>query len=75
MECGEQYVIITGITMMPELCADSWGTMSIEVEVSSFIGKRIGSVVRSEILLVCIWQKLLSDEIGGCSWVVFSKNW
>ena len=43
MECGEQCVIMTGITMMPELCADSWATV---VEVSSFIGKRISDVVR-----------------------------
>ena len=25
MECGEQCVMITGITMMQQLCADSWG--------------------------------------------------
>ena len=31
MECGEQYVVVAGIAMMPELCADSWG---IWVEVS-----------------------------------------
>ena len=38
MECGEQCVqIITGITVMPELCADNWGTMSTQVEVSWFI--------------------------------------
>ena len=43
MECGEQCVIMAGIIMMPELCADNWGTV---VEVSSFIGKRIGDVVR-----------------------------
>ena len=34
MECGEQCVIIiTGITMMPELCADNWDMMSTLVEV------------------------------------------
>ena len=27
MECGEQCVTVVGITMMPELCADNWGTM------------------------------------------------
>ena len=45
MECGEECVAvpgITGITMMPELCADNWGTVSTQVEVSSFIGKRTG---------------------------------
>ena len=31
MECGEQCVIIGGITMEPELCADNWGTMQKEV--------------------------------------------
>ena len=47
MECGEQYVpggiiiltritggIITRVTMLPELCADNWDTMSTQVEVS-----------------------------------------
>ena len=34
MECGEQCVIQAGITMMPELCADNWGTVSTWVEVS-----------------------------------------
>ena len=40
MECGEQCVtlgimiIITGTTMLPVLCADNWGTMSTQVEVS-----------------------------------------
>ena len=46
MECGEQCVIMAGITMMPELCADNWGTMSTQVEVSSYIGKRIDDVTR-----------------------------
>ena len=40
MECGEQCVMITGIAMMPELCADNWGME----EVSSFIEKRTGDV-------------------------------
>ena len=31
MECGEQYVTIVGITMMPALCADNWGTVQEEV--------------------------------------------
>jgi len=35
MECGEQCVMITGIIMMPELCVDNWGTVSIQEEVSS----------------------------------------
>ena len=42
MECGEQCVVVTGITMMPESCADSWGTMSTQVKVSLF---KIGDVV------------------------------
>ena len=35
MECGEECVVclITGMTMMPELCADNWGTVSTQVEV------------------------------------------
>ena len=44
MECGEQCVIMAGITMMPELCADNWGTVSTQVMVGSYIGKRIGDV-------------------------------
>ena len=40
MEFGEQCVhmkggiIITGITILPELCAGNWGTTSTQVEVS-----------------------------------------
>ena len=31
MECGEQCVVsMAGITLRPELCADSWGTVSIQ---------------------------------------------
>ena len=33
MECGEQCVIVAGITMMPELCADNWDMMPTHVEV------------------------------------------
>ena len=38
MEYGEQCVIVAGITMMLESCADNWGTVSTQVEVrySSF---------------------------------------
>ena len=39
MDCGEQCVVITGtvtgITIMPELCADNWGTAIVQV-VSQF---------------------------------------
>ena len=35
MECGEQCVVImAGITMMPELCADNWDMMSTTVSYS-----------------------------------------
>ena len=39
MECGEQYVpggiiILTRVTVLPELCAGNWGTTSTQVEVS-----------------------------------------
>ena len=39
MECGEQCVVggITGITVMPELCVDNWGTMSTLVKVSQLV--------------------------------------
>ena len=52
MECGEQCVQIAGITMMPELCADNWGTVSTQMEVGSYIGKRNGDVTRSQICMV-----------------------
>ena len=34
MECGEQCVTGTGITVMPELCADNWAIVITQVEVS-----------------------------------------
>ena len=34
-------MIVAGITMMPELCADNWGMVE---EVSSFTEKRTGDV-------------------------------
>ena len=52
MECGEQCVIEVGITMMPELRADNWDTVSTQMEVGSYIGKRNGDVTRSQICMV-----------------------
>ena len=35
MECGEQCVMnMDGILVLLELCVDSWGTVSTQVEVS-----------------------------------------
>ena len=34
MECGEQCVTLAGVAMMPELCADNWGTVSAQVGLS-----------------------------------------
>ena len=34
MECGEQCVEVTGIVMMPELCADNWGFAQVHRNVS-----------------------------------------
>ena len=66
MECGEQCVIITGIVMMPESCADNWGTVSTQVEVSSFS--------RSQMLPLCMAiTKLLGHVIGYCSRMVLGK--
>ena len=31
MECGGQCVIIAGDQVMPELCADSWGYLMMQV--------------------------------------------
>ena len=39
MECGEQCLALTGMTTMPELCADNWDTMSTQAKVSSFLVK------------------------------------
>ena len=39
MECGEQCVAMAGVTMMPELCANNWGTVSTQVEVNIHIDK------------------------------------
>ena len=47
MECGEQCVIETGITMMPELCADNWGTVSTQVQVSWFGKSDLATVIYS----------------------------
>ena len=55
MECGEQCVvtggiiILTKVTMLPELCAGNWGMMSTQVEVSYF---KICDVARRKILSV-----------------------
>ena len=37
MECGGQCVTLVGVTMMPKLCADSWGTASARVGLSMFV--------------------------------------
>ena len=37
MECGGQCVVITGIAILPELCAGNLGTMSMQEEVSWYI--------------------------------------
>ena len=34
MEYGEQCVVVTGITMTQELCADSWDMMPTQVKVN-----------------------------------------
>ena len=34
MKHGGQCVMITGITMMPELCAGNWGSVAAEVHLS-----------------------------------------
>ena len=39
MECGGQCVTLVGTTMMPELCADNWGTVSMQVSFA--LGKRL----------------------------------
>ena len=40
MECGEEFVVVIGMVIgmvcmtIPELCADSWGTMLMQEKVS-----------------------------------------
>ena len=34
MKCGGQCVMMDGIAMMQQLCADRWGTVSAQVQVS-----------------------------------------
>ena len=34
MECGEQCVEVTGIVIMPELCADNWDSAQVHRNVS-----------------------------------------
>ena len=34
MKCGGQCVMMDGIAVMQQLCADSWGTVSAQVQVS-----------------------------------------
>ena len=69
MECGEQCVAEAGITMMPELCADNWGTMSTQVEVSSFIRKKTGDGVG-----IC-YQHVRVTYVVIRLEVVFCKTW
>ena len=33
-ECGEESVVIISMAIIPELCADSWGTMLMQEKVS-----------------------------------------
>ena len=45
MECGEQCVAITGITGKPESCADNWGTVSTQVQVSWFGKSDVATII------------------------------
>ena len=52
MESGGQCVVImAGITMMPELCADNWDTMWTQMEVSLLIDLEQLKLVVGEVLL------------------------
>jgi len=45
MECGEQCVMIfTGITMMPELCVNSWDTIEMEVSYRHYSNRTIDPI-------------------------------
>ena len=69
MDCGEQcVVIVTGITMKPQLCADNWDTMSPQVEVSWFShwGEWICDAARSQMLPVCYLVMRLVVVHGWC---------
>ena len=47
MECGGQCVMMGGITMMPELCADSW----------DFLDQVLICSVRCKAVVVMHWAK------------------
>ena len=51
MEYGEQCVQIVGITVMPELCVDNWGTMSTQMKVR--FRKRIFPYVKRNRMCSC----------------------
>ena len=53
MKCGQQCVVLAGIKMLPQLCADNWGTASTQVKVSSHFWKKI-DVTKGQMLPVYV---------------------
>ena len=45
MECGEEFVVVPGIVVLPELCVDNWGTVSTQVKVNLCTKLGISSLV------------------------------
>ena len=76
MECGELCVTMVGITMMLELCADNWGTMSTQVRLSSF-WEKIGTVAKDQSLSVFhrLYMCKYSVMCGYCSRLLVVQEW
>ena len=70
MECGEQCVMLGGITMMLELCADNWVTVSAQVGLITFcIGTKINNIVavaNGAIMIFCGISKLHEKSPNNC---------
>ena len=66
MECGEQCVQIAGITMMPELCADNWGTVSTQVKVRFILKESylpVNPYVKRSIMWFCEARSIAALEV------------
>ena len=63
-ECGEQCVGVTGIVMMPELCADNWG----------FAQVHIGTYLWEMVVVFYIHYNLFSD-ISVLWWLLWTRDW
>ena len=61
MECGEQCVMITGIAMMPGLCADNWDILD-QVYTSLYSVK-----CKAEVVMHCM--VMCTFILSNCSYL------